>query len=125
MTNIAVDSIELLNQSSSLLFISNVTNLTELQYTIDLVMDDLQGEQFTCIAVAGDTKYNETVVIEVQGIKLFSCDGLHIPTSPRSVARGIPVARCQYIYICYSLEFYLGGIEYSISPRYILCPTLS
>ena len=122
MTNIAVDTIELLNQSSSLLFISNVTNLTELQYTIDLVMDDLQGEQFTCIAVAGDTKYNETVIIEVQGIKLFSCDGIHIPTPSRGIARGIPVARCHDIIYCYSPEFHQGEIEYS---RYILCPTLS
>ena len=92
MTNIAVNSIELRNQSSSLLIINNVTNLTELQYTIDLVMDDLQGEQFTCIAVSGATTYNETVIIEVQGIKLFSCDSKHIPTPSRGIARGIPVA---------------------------------
>ena len=71
MTNIAVDTIELRNQSSLLLFISNVTNLTMLQYTIDLVMDDLQGEQFTCTAVVGDATYNETIIIQVQGIKLF------------------------------------------------------
>ena len=99
MTNVAVDSIELRNQSSSLSFINNVNNLTELQYTIDLVMDDLQGQEFTCIAMAGDTKYNETVVIEVQGIKLFSCDGIHIPTPIQKCSQGescCPVS--QYIY---------------------------
>ena len=67
MTNIAVDSIELRNQSSSLLIINNVTNLTMLQYTIALVMDDLKGEQFTCIAVSGATKYNESFTLKVQG----------------------------------------------------------
>ena len=71
MTNVAVDSIELRDQSSSLLIIENVTNLTMLQYTIALVMDDLQGEQLTCTAVVGDATYNETVIIQVQGIKLF------------------------------------------------------
>ena len=125
MTNVVVDTIEWRDQSSSLLIMSNAADLTELQYTINLVMDDLQGVQFTCIAVSGDTKYNETVIIEVQGIKLFSCDGICIPTPSKSVARGSPVARCHDIYIiCYSLEFYPAGIEYSISPRYILCPTL-
>ena len=67
MTNVVVDSIELRNQSSSLLIINNVTNLTILQYTIALVMDDLQGEQFTCIAVSGVTKYNESFTVKVQG----------------------------------------------------------
>ena len=100
MTNVVVDTIEWRDQSSSLLIIDNVINLTELQYTINLVRDDLQGQEFTCIAVAGDTKYNETVVIEVQGIKLFSCDGIHIPTPSRllrGIARGIPVAQCHVI----------------------------
>ena len=64
-TNVAVDSIELRDQSSSLLTINNMTNLTMLQYTIDLVMDDLQGQLFTCIAKAGNTTYNETVTIQV------------------------------------------------------------
>ena len=67
MTNVAVDTIEWRNQSSSLSFINNVTNLTMLQYTIALVMDDLQGEQFTCIAVAGGTTYNESFTLKVQG----------------------------------------------------------
>ena len=112
MTNVAVDTIELRNQSSSLLIINNVTNLMELQYTINLVRDDLQGQEFTCIAVSGDTKYNETVVIKVQGIKLFSCDGTHTHFTQKC-SQGdscCPVS----IYICYSLEFYPGGIEYSI-----------
>ena len=72
MTNVVVDTIELRNQSSSLLTINNVTNLTMLQYTIDLVMDDLQGEQLTCTAVVGDATYNETVIIQVQGINVVA-----------------------------------------------------
>ena len=44
-------------------------NLTVLEYTIPLVTDDLQGQQFTCIAVAGDATYTETVDIQVQGIE--------------------------------------------------------
>ena len=67
MTNVAVDTIEWRDQSSLLLIINNVTNLTMLQYTIDLVMDDLQGQVFTCIAVAGGTKYNESFTLKVQG----------------------------------------------------------
>ena len=70
MTNVVVDTIEWRDQSSSLLIMSNAADLTELQYTINLVMDDLQGQQLTCIAVSGDTKYNETVVIEVQGMTI-------------------------------------------------------
>ena len=84
MTNVAVDTIELRNQSSSLSFINNVTNLTMLQYTIDLVMDDLQGVQFTCIAVAGDMKYIENIVIEVQGIKLFHVMAYTYPLHPEA-----------------------------------------
>ena len=80
MTNIAVDSIEWRNQSSQLI-ISNATDLMELQYTIDLVTDDLQGQQFTCIAIAGDTIYNEIVNIQVQGITiLLWCVLIHIYT---------------------------------------------
>ena len=108
MTNVAVDTIELRNQSSSLLTMSNAADLMELQYTINIVRDDLQGQEFTCIAVSGDTKYNETVVIEVQGILNYFHVMAHIPTSPRSVARGIPVARCQYIYVI-PLNFIKGG----------------
>ena len=67
MTNVAVDTIEWRNQSSSLLFISNVTNLTMLQYTIALVMGDLQGQQLMCIAVSGATTYNESFTLKVQG----------------------------------------------------------
>ena len=80
MTNIAVDSIEWRNQSSQLI-ISNATDLMELQYTIDLVTDDLQEQQFTCIAIAGDTIYNEIVNIQVQGITiLLWCVLIHIYT---------------------------------------------
>ena len=70
VTNIAVNSIEWRNQSS-LLIMSDAGNLMELQYTIDLVTDDLHGQQFTCIAIAGNTVYNETVIIQVQGITIL------------------------------------------------------
>ena len=68
MTNIAVNSIEWRDESSQLI----AGDLMELQYTIDLVTDDLQGQQFTCIAIAaGDATYNETVIIQVQGITIL------------------------------------------------------
>ena len=71
MTNIAVNSIEWRNQSSHLIM-SDAGNLMELQYIIDLVTDDLQGQQFTCIAIAADTTtYNEIVIIQVQGITIL------------------------------------------------------
>ena len=70
MTNIAVNSIEWRNQSS-LLIISNAGDLMELQYTIDLVTDDLHGQQFTCIAISDTTTYNEIVTIQVQGITIL------------------------------------------------------
>ena len=70
MTNIAVNSIEWRNQSSQLIM-SDAGNLMELQYTIDLVTDDLQGQQFTCIAIADTTTYNEIVTIQVQGITIL------------------------------------------------------
>ena len=71
MTNIAVNSIEWRSQSSQLIM-SDAGNLMELQYTIDLVTYDLQGHQFTCIAIAADTTiYNETVIIQVQGITII------------------------------------------------------
>ena len=39
-----------------------------LEYTIDLVTDDLQGLEYSCTAKAEDgTKYTETVQIEVVG----------------------------------------------------------
>ena len=69
MTNVPVDSIEWRDQSSSVLnSISNSVNLTMLEYTIPLVTDDLHGQQFTCIAMAGDTTYTEAVEIQVEGI---------------------------------------------------------
>ena len=68
MTNIPVDSIEWRDHSSQLIM-STAVDLTVLEYTIPLVTDDLQGQQFTCIAVAGDATYTETVDIQVQGIE--------------------------------------------------------
>ena len=70
MINIAVNSIEWRNQSS-LLIISDVGDLMELQYTIDLVTDDLHGQEFTCIAIADTSIYHETVIIQVQGITIL------------------------------------------------------
>ena len=52
---------------------STAVNLTVLEYTIPLVTDDLQGQQFTCIAVAGATTYNETIEVQVQGIYTVLC----------------------------------------------------
>ena len=67
MTNITVDSIKWSNESSILTMSSDV-NLRVLEYTIPLVRDDLQGEEFTCTAVAGEAMYTETIEIQVTGI---------------------------------------------------------
>ena len=48
---------------------STAADLTLLEYTIPLVTDDLQGQQFACIAVAGDATYTERVDIQVEGIE--------------------------------------------------------
>ena len=65
-----MDSIEWRDQSS-VLNMSSAMNLTVLEYTIPLVKDDIQGQQFTCIAVAGDAMYTEKIEIQVTGI--FVC----------------------------------------------------
>ena len=65
MTNIAVTSIEWRDSSSDVLI--NATNQTVLEYTIPLVTDDLQGQEYKCVAVAGDTMYTQTVEIQVEG----------------------------------------------------------
>ena len=70
MTNIAVDSIEWRDQSS-VLNMSSAVSLTLLEYTIPLVRDDLQGQEFTCTAMAGDAMYMESVEISVAGI--YTC----------------------------------------------------
>ena len=64
-TNIQVSSIEWRDQSSAVL--SSATDQTEVEYTIPLVRDDLQGLQYTCRAVAATTIYTETVQIQVVG----------------------------------------------------------
>ena len=76
MINIPVDSIEWRDQSSSVLNnISSAENLTMLDYTIPLVSDGLNGQRFTCIAMAGDTTYTEAVEIQVEGTHTYSeCD---------------------------------------------------
>ena len=42
--------------------------MTELNYTIPLVSDDLQGETFTCTAVVSNTNDTESVMLSVAGI---------------------------------------------------------
>ena len=66
-TIIPADTIGWRNElSSSMLTTNSGVNLTE--FTIPVVTDNLQGMQFTCIAMAGDTTYTETVEIQVEGI---------------------------------------------------------
>ena len=60
-------SIEWRNQSSQLIM-NTAVNLMVLEYTIPLVTDNLQGQQFTCIAIAGDATYAKIVQIQVQGV---------------------------------------------------------
>ena len=68
MTNIPVSSIEWKNGTSTLANIS-AANLTVLEYTIDPVKDDLQGQELTCLAVADDgTVYTESQTVNVEGI---------------------------------------------------------
>ena len=47
---------------------NTAVDLTVLEYTISLVTDDLQGQQFSCLAVAGDTTYTQILDIRVQGM---------------------------------------------------------
>ena len=65
MTNIPVTSIEWRDQSSDGL--ASTTDNMVLEYTISPMSDDLQGQQFTCAAVAGATTYTEIVEIQVEG----------------------------------------------------------
>ena len=73
-TNIAVSTIEWRNQSSDML--TSITDSMVLEYIIPLVTDDLHGQQFTCVAVAGATTYTEMVKIEVVG-KCLHADNIH------------------------------------------------
>ena len=67
-TNIPVPSIEWRNETSTLAHISG-DSLTVLEVTIDPVKDDLQGQELSCVAVAGDyTMYTESERVDVQGI---------------------------------------------------------
>ena len=46
---------------------SSSDNLTLLEYTFPLVTDDLHGQQYTCITVAGaDDTYRETLSLVVK-----------------------------------------------------------
>ena len=64
MTDIPVPSIEWRDQSSDVL--ANTTNQRVLNYFISPVTDNLLRHQLTCVAIAGDTVYSETVVILVE-----------------------------------------------------------
>ena len=68
-TNIEVSSIEWKNQSSSILSSTRSRRThTMLEYTIHLVSDDLQGQEYSCTATAEDgTHYTETMQIQVVG----------------------------------------------------------
>ena len=68
-TNIEVSSIEWRDQTSAVLSSTMSGGAhSMLDYTIDLVSDDLQGQEYSCNAeVADGTVYTETVRIEVVG----------------------------------------------------------
>ena len=63
-TNVVVSSIEWKSELSVLASNSS-DNLTLLEYTFP-VTDDLHGQQYTCIAVAGADTYEETVSLVVK-----------------------------------------------------------
>ena len=63
--NVPVTDIEWRDQSSAVL--NYTANQRALDYNISLVTDDLQGQQFTCVAMAGSTTYTETVEVQVEG----------------------------------------------------------
>ena len=65
MTYTPVTSIEWRDQSFDVL-ISIVDNMM-VEYNISSVTDDLQGQQFTCVAVAVTITYTETAQIHVEG----------------------------------------------------------
>ena len=69
MTNKPVTSIEWRDQLSDVL--ASTTDSMVLEYNISIVTDDLQGQQFTCVAVATSdtttTEYIEIAVIQVVG----------------------------------------------------------
>ena len=67
-TNEAVESIEWRAGSTLLDHVnsSSIVNLTELEYTIDVVMDGLT--ELTCVAMAGETVYTETETVVLEGM---------------------------------------------------------
>ena len=70
MTIFRTSSIEWRNESTVL---QSAADQTVLNYTIDLVSDDLQGVQYTCRAVAEDgTEYTQTVEIQVMSELCYS-----------------------------------------------------
>ena len=82
MTNIPVSSIELRNETSTLKSISG-DSVTVLEYSIDLVKDNLQGQRLTCVAVGDDTVYTETAVVTVKSMSSKKmCDNFQLNFSP-------------------------------------------
>ena len=65
-TNEPASSIEWRNESNQL-NISSSGSATELDYTISLVTDDLQGQIFTCTAVVENVSDTESVRVSVKG----------------------------------------------------------
>ena len=65
-TNEPASSIEWRNGSNQL-NISSHGNVTELDYTISLVTDDLQGQIFSCTAVVRNVSDTEYVDVSVKG----------------------------------------------------------
>ena len=71
-TNEPASSIEWRNESK-LLRISSPGSVTELDYTISLVTDDLQGQIFSCTAVVSNVTDTESVNVSVKGKSNTSC----------------------------------------------------
>ena len=67
MTNEPVSFIEWRNQSDELNMIK-AENVTVLNYTIELVTDDMQGQMYTCRAVVRNITDTETVTLRVEGV---------------------------------------------------------
>ena len=65
-TKESASSIEWRNESNQL-NISSSGSATELDYTISLVTDDLQGQIFTCTAVVRNVTDTEYVRVSVKG----------------------------------------------------------
>ena len=65
-TNVGVSSIEWRNQLNVVVDTGSGTNLTVLEYEFPLVSDNLLGQEYTCIAIAGNDTYTENVTLKVE-----------------------------------------------------------